>query len=202
MARLSLNAAAVAMGKSPRQVAYLIKKGELKAEKVGRRWVFDDADLPLTEGQRRALARKRDNIEAAAAKALAPGIEAGEKAGKRFSMRDLKAWKSAEPAWRAVSRALGADHPAASRLREALSLVAEGCHAWRPEEKAQLYSRARASAALAVADLLLDGPAEDEARLALAAQVEGRVLGDLSALVRNSERRARKARFEAFGARS
>ncbi|MEY6431794.1 hypothetical protein ABC977_05150 [Thioalkalicoccus limnaeus] len=45
------------MGKTRRQVPYLIQNGQLTARKVSGLWVIDSADLPLSDGQRQALAR-------------------------------------------------------------------------------------------------------------------------------------------------
>jgi len=45
--QLSLEQAAERLGKSVRQVRYLIQTGALRANKTGGRWLIDAADLPL-----------------------------------------------------------------------------------------------------------------------------------------------------------
>jgi hypothetical protein len=55
--QLSLADAAIALGRSQRQIRYLIQTGGLAARKEGGRWVIDSADLPLSAGQRQAAGR-------------------------------------------------------------------------------------------------------------------------------------------------
>jgi hypothetical protein len=50
------------LGKTPRQVRYLVKKGELRAKKVAGRWVVDADELPLSEGQKSARASKEQAL--------------------------------------------------------------------------------------------------------------------------------------------
>jgi hypothetical protein len=52
--KLSLSEASTALGKSERQVRYLIKSGHLRAGKEENQWRIDSAVPPLTEPQRRA----------------------------------------------------------------------------------------------------------------------------------------------------
>ena len=47
--QLTLEQAATRLGKSLRQVRYMIKSQRLPAQKVGGRWMVDSADLPLSE---------------------------------------------------------------------------------------------------------------------------------------------------------
>jgi excisionase family DNA binding protein len=61
--RLSLSEAATVLGKSERQIRYLIKSGHLTASKEGGQWRV--TDLLLTEGQRRSLAERLGAARAA-----------------------------------------------------------------------------------------------------------------------------------------
>lgn len=56
---LSLAEAAAHLGKSPRQVRYLIKQGKLRARKRGSAWVIDSTDLPRSEAQVEAALAKQ-----------------------------------------------------------------------------------------------------------------------------------------------
>jgi excisionase family DNA binding protein len=47
MSSLSLAEAATVLGKSERQVRYMINNGRLKAVKIGGSWVVESSDLPL-----------------------------------------------------------------------------------------------------------------------------------------------------------
>ena len=55
---LSLAEVARLLGKSERQVRYLIVQGKLPARKVGRKWSVRRQDLPLSDGQKKAAAQK------------------------------------------------------------------------------------------------------------------------------------------------
>ena len=55
---LSLSEVATVLGKSERQVRYLIKTERLKASKQGGRWSIHSEDLPLTAEQREILSKR------------------------------------------------------------------------------------------------------------------------------------------------
>lgn len=198
---LTLTQAAAMLGKTPRQVRYLIKTGRLAARKDGAHWLVGADDLPLSDGQRRAAASRIDAVRRAADDALAPVEAAAEKAGrKRFSVRDLRAWRTGAPVYQAVRTALGDAAPAVAHLRRSLDLLGQGCHAFRPEEKSARYAAAREEAASAAVALLLSATDGDEARARLADRVEQEYLPDVTSLVRTTERAARRTRFDRFGA--
>jgi len=68
--QLSLEQAATRLGKSVRQIRYMIQRGQLRARKDGGRWVIDSDTLPLDEGAQQAADRRRDQLEAAVEHAL------------------------------------------------------------------------------------------------------------------------------------
>ena len=179
---LSLTDAARLLGKTPRQVRYLIKTGRLAATKDGVRWRLDSAALPLSEGQLRARARKAGEIRDAVDDALGPH---GRLAGRRYSVRDLRAFSAAAPLARQVAQGLGADHPAALALRDLLVALSQGCHRFHDRDKREAYVAAREHAARAAALLLLAGHPEAEA---WADRVEGDVMVGVTGLVRRTER--------------
>ncbi len=53
--QLTLQEAAVRLGKSVRQVRYLINSGQISAQKLGGRWFVQSSDLPLSQGQNALL---------------------------------------------------------------------------------------------------------------------------------------------------
>lgn len=67
---LSLVEAAAQLGKSPRQVRYLIQQGKLRARKRGHSWVIDSTDLPRAEAQVEAAMSKQAQLRAAIDEAL------------------------------------------------------------------------------------------------------------------------------------
>lgn len=170
------------LGKSPRQVRYMLQQNELKAHKADGRWVFKREDLPLSPTQQEARTKKAEALADIVQDALAPHTKP---ARKRYSVRDMAAFQVGKPQLTELCELLGAQHPAARALEEALILVTQGCHRFEPRDKLDAYRQARSHAAAAVARLLL----QEEARcLELGALMEEELLPALAGLVRQSER--------------
>ena len=183
--QLSLQQAAERLGKSIRQVRYLIQSGELRAGKTGGRWMIDAADLPLSEPQRAAVGRR----EHALRDAVERGLGLDEKPPERYSVRDLKAFQIALPLYRQGTELLGGNHAAVAALREALTLLTQGCHRFGHDDKAAAYRAARDAASLAVCELVLTGRDEAEP---LIRNIEQDLMAALSGLLRRLDRRARR----------
>jgi len=183
--QLSIQQAAERLGKSVRQVRYLIQTGALHATKSGGRWLIDAADLPLSEPQRAAVQRR----EHALRDAVERGLGLDEPAPKRFSVRDLKAFQIALPLHRQGAELLGADHTAVVALRDTLILLAQGCHRFGRDDKATSYRAARDAASLAVCELVLSARGEAEP---LIHAIEQDLMAAFSGLLRRLDRRARR----------
>jgi len=158
--QLSLQQAAERLGKSVRQVRYLIQTGALPAQKAGGRWLIAAADLPLSEGQRAALGRR----ERALREAVEQGLGLDDASVERYSVRDLKAFQIALPLYREGRALLGTEHAAVVALHSTQILLTQGCHRFRHEEKAAAYRAARDAASLAVCELVLADDAERPSR--------------------------------------
>ncbi|MBF0131691.1 MAG: hypothetical protein HQL75_03780 [Magnetococcales bacterium] len=203
---LSLTEAAIVLGKTPRQVRYLIKNGTLKAKKEKGCWVIDNADLPLSAAQRQAVARRAETAQNAMAEATEPLRKAaspapspaetktadGEKEKKVYSVTDLKAFTLGADICRALETHLGREDSARLCLFEALKKLCRGCHAFQPPQKEARFTEAREAAADAVAILLLEGDADDPQRTTLARRIETELIPKLAALAAGQEKRARK----------
>jgi len=86
--KLSITEAATLLGKSHRQIRYLIRTGRLPAAKVGSRWRIESATLPLSDAERQELAQRSELARKAFEHALQPAIkaarpEAGEAADRQ-----------------------------------------------------------------------------------------------------------------------
>jgi hypothetical protein len=197
--QLTLSEAASLLGKSERQVRYLIQHGELEARKVAGRWVVSSEALPAPE--RRAGAASSSGGRDPKHEVKQRLRQAAETPpARRYSVRDLRAFQAAEPIYRELCTRLGAEDAVTARLRQALDLLARGCHTYQSGRKVELYEQAREQVASAVTDLLLDGPEQDETRASLADRLEAALLPQLAGLIRSSEQRRRRAPFAAFGA--
>ncbi|MBF0108654.1 MAG: hypothetical protein HQL76_05725 [Magnetococcales bacterium] len=209
---LSLSEAAIVLGKTPRQIRYLIKSGTLKAKKEKGCWVIEEGSLPLSDSQRQTLARRATTAREAMAEATAPvekvmarepvATEKGvasrekEKEKKTYSVTDLRAFALGEELFRAVERHLGGEDPAKMCLFEAMKMLCRGCHAFQPPQKEARFTEAREAAADAVTFLLLTGEANDAMRKDLARRIEAELIPKLAALAASQEKRSRKKRHE------
>jgi len=201
--QLSLADAANALGQSQRQLRYLIQKGGLNARKQGGRWLIDSADLPLSEGQRQALAVRAAQARQALDKGLAP-LEKGAKGGKdedkrHYSVTDFRAYQ----AGMALLRELRAAEPRPSEAEHclflALSGLCRGCHAFQPADKVARFVAARDAAADAVVHLLLAARDEQDPCHAWAERLEQEFLPKVSALLASQEKRSRRNRRDRLG---
>lgn len=180
---LTLADAAARLGQSVRQVRYALKKGALPARKVGGVWLVDESDLPVSPADARRRAEKVAALQQEVAEALAPHVEPGA----RYSVTTIRAFVDGVAIWRAAREQLPADHPALPCLASCNLAAARGAHAFRARAKADAYDAARVHAAEAIAWLhMLSAPES----LALAGQIEARVLPALGGLVRRSESRS------------
>jgi excisionase family DNA binding protein len=179
---LTLQQTATALGKTLRQVRYLIQEGRLPAHKVGGRWAVESADLEKAlPGVAERAARRAGQLRAAIDEALTPGAP-----HRVYSIRDLKAVQIGTPLYRAVRDALGAGHPAAAHLKSALDHLGQGCHRFGRDEKAAAYRAARDAASLAAVELLLTPDGAGETWLA---ELEANLMPALAGLLRRMDRR-------------
>ena len=179
--KLSIAEAASSLGKSVRQVRYMIDNGRLPARKIGGRWVIDSDALPRSEGQRQAKQRRHDSLRQVVDEAL---DRSPRRAAKRFSFRDLRVVKLLLPVYRGC-QALGDDHPSTTAVRLALEDLCRGCHRYLRGDKAEAYRSARdhASRAACALALLSTSPAQD-----LLDQLEHEAMPALASLIRRTER--------------
>ena len=183
--QLTLEEAAARLGRTPRQIRYLIQTSRLKARKFAGAWVIESEDLPLSEGQAKALDRRERQFRAAVETALE--LPAESERPPRYSVRDLKAFQVALPIHRAAVDQLGAAHPAACALRLVLENLARGCHRYERADKADAYRAARDAASLAVCELVLLASPEGDA---LITALEQELMGALAGLLRRVDRKA------------
>lgn len=197
--KLALSEAATLLGKSPRQVRYLIKTGRLEAEKDGGQWQIDSSALTLSDDQRQALEARSQAAREAFEKGLEPATKAaGEKAG--YSVTDMTAFQAGQSIYTELRGLANSDEAAVRHLFTALASLTRGCHCFHPADKARRFTEARESAADAVTELLLHG--DEEQRRDLARRVEQELIPKLAGLVASQEKRSRRHRFDRFGSSS
>jgi hypothetical protein len=114
---LSLQDAADRLGKTRRQLRYMIQTQRIQAVKTAGRWMIEADDLPLSGPQRQAVDRRERQLQAAVERGL--GLDEGSRR-RRWSVRDLKAVQVALPLYRHCAAGLGTDHPA-SRYPQSLA---------------------------------------------------------------------------------
>jgi len=180
--KLSLDQAAEQLGKTRRQIRYMIQEGRLPARKDGGRWVVDSSALPLEAPQRAAQDRRQDRLRDAADHALGP------RPTKRWGLRDLKAIGIGVPLYRRCRDLLGEDAAPSRELRTGLDLLAIGAHRFGATDKRDAYRAARDAAARAAMALLL---APDPGAEALCDEIERELMPAIVGALRRTERRGR-----------
>lgn len=181
---LTLDEAAARMGKSVRQIRYMMQEGRLRAVKRGGRWYVKAADLPQPAEQReRKQARLRAAVEGALDLDRAPGP-------RRYSLRDLRAFQIGLPLYNSAASLAGAQHPATLALERMLTHLARGCHRYDEASKLDAYRQARDEASLAACALLMR-PVERAA--GLVDTIEQELMPALAGLLRRIEAPRRRA---------
>ncbi len=207
---LTLSETATILGKSPRQIRYLIKAGRLRATKHGRHWKIDSDHLPLSDAQRRVLGERLEVARRAFEKSVDPAARAvgrepakaaeGNAAKKKsYSVNDLLAFQAGEAIYHELAGELGEDAAATRNLFDALAVMTRACHAFHANDKASRFIEARELAATAVADLLLRAAADRERQRTLARRIEEEVIPKIGGLIASHEKRSQRGRFDRFG---
>ncbi len=183
---LTLQQAATQLGKSVRQVRYMIKEGKLRARKEGAVWRIDSAGLPvLSSAQAEASYKKERVLRAAVEEALTQG-DSPQK--QRYSLRNVHAIAVGLPLHAKCSDLFGATHATTETLYRVLEHVACGCHRFVHVEKVDAYRAARDEASRCACALVVLGTAP---ALDLLGTVENDLLPSISGLIRRYERRPR-----------
>ncbi len=181
---LTIEETANQLGRTVRQVRYMIDQGKLPARKQQGRWTINSDDLPRSTGQQAAQDRKERKLRRCVEKAL----DVEEESPRRYSVLDLKAFQIALPLYREAGQELGGEHPAALELRRVLELLAQGCHRFDHTEKAIAYREARDAASAAICELVLAGNTiADQLR----ERLEQDLMACLAGLLRRLDRRGR-----------
>ncbi len=202
MQHLAISEAAVLLGKSERQVRYLIKRGQLEASKVGGQWRIPSNALPLTDDQRETMLGSAQRIVDAAESAVAPARKAasGSDKRRRFSVQNLRVFRVAMELYREAVETCGGNAQATLDLHSCLIFLARGCHTYQSRAKAEHFCAAREAAASALVELLIVKHSDDaSAHNAIADRIEQELMGPFSGLIRTAERKRRRGRFERFG---
>lgn len=184
---LTLQQAANKLGKTRRQVLYLIQHGKLRSRKVGSHWRVHSDDLPLSPGQVQATERKQMRLANAVDDTL--GLPAVRR--RRYSIKDLCAFQIGAPVLGATVAALGPEHEASKSLRLTLEELARGCHRYDSRDKASAYRSARDAASRAACELALVKDVDTAPQLL--DTVEQELMAALAGLLRRLERRANRS---------
>jgi excisionase family DNA binding protein len=213
--KLTLQQAADQLGKTARQVRYLIKSGKLPATKHGNQWRIDEQHLPRTIGQADAARRKQAQVDTAIEQTMGHAlgqpldpdgepVQQAQRAeidaavhealavhpGKRrYSVLDLRAFQIAAALYRAVTADLGADHPATAALHATTVELSRGCHRYDRAGKAESYRAARDAASRAAGELAVCD--HERARTHLE-RIEQDLMAALAGLLQYLDRRARR----------
>jgi hypothetical protein len=192
---LSLEDAATKLGKSVRQVRYLVKLGRLPARKVAGRYLVtmpasgclsgDEPAPSSSSSSPRATAQQRKQSALRAAVEDALDLPPQQ---RRYSLRDLKAFLVGLPLYQQALDRLGPEHGACRALRQLLENLSRGCHRFDSADTAEAYRAARDAASQAVCELLLSPGTGSEA---LVDGIEQDLMAALAGLLRRLQPRQR-----------
>jgi excisionase family DNA binding protein len=185
---LTVQDAARILGKSERQVRYLIQTGRLPATKREGQWKISRSDLPRSPGQERAEQSKTGRADEVAAAVLDLGHGSEGSKNKSWTVDRLHAVRHGEPLYRDCVEQLGTEHEATRRLRAALMLIGCGFFEYDAARKAARYSAARDCVSRAVIALLLD----TEPRQDLLGRMQKDLLPPIGGLIRSAQRPRRR----------
>ena len=180
---LSLKEAAQNLGKSVRQIRYLIDQKQLPARKLGARWFIREEDLPLSPGRRQARIHKVERAAHAMEQVL---VQKSPKDQKSYSMTQLKAFQVGRELLQELETSLAQEHPISELLREALLEIASAFHAFNRSEKKLRFSKARDLSSRAAALILLHQPKLET----LAQSLEQQLIPKIGGLLRHLERKS------------
>ena len=183
---LTLDEASVKLGKTVRQVRYMIQQGRLTARKIKGRWLIDDAELALPDAQQAARDRKQAKLLDTVQDAVGVPRAASQRA--RYSAVAIKAVEVGLPLYRRARDERGAEDLGARQLAAMLELLICGAHRFDRVSKAAAYRDARDAASRAVCALLLEG---GEPATALAVEIEQEVMPAIAGLLRRLDRKGR-----------
>jgi len=182
--QLSLDQTAVVLGKSVRQIRYMIQQGKLPAKKVNGRWVVERNALPRQGDQKHAATRRQHALRTAVDSALDIKDD-----NNSFSITDLRAVTIALPLYQSINRELGVEHAATAQLRKVLDNLSIGCHRFNARDKTEAYQTARDAASLAVCELLLT---DSEDAVKLRNTIERELMPAMASLLRRTDRKSRQ----------
>jgi len=180
--KLSLSQAAEKLGKTRRQIRYMIQQQRLPARKDGGRWVVDSEALPQSDEAQASRTRQEAGFRGTVETVLGMGGK------RRYGLGDLKAVPLAIPVYKHCRELLGVESDAARELRIALDQMALGYHRFGWSEKRDAYGKARDAAARAAMALMLED-SEEAGRLQ--DQIEQELMPALAGVLRRTERRGK-----------
>ncbi|MEM7678310.1 MAG: helix-turn-helix domain-containing protein [Myxococcota bacterium] len=181
---LTLPEAAALIGRSERQIRYLIQQGKLAAKKQGRRWLVDKSALDKMPERRRRHAQRLESMEATVRETLSLPAE-GE--NPKWSVLSMRVVTYARSVHTAVVETFSESHPAAVAAASTVRCLVRGGHAFRPADKLAHYATARTAACDTLTEVLL-APLETQA---LIRQIESDLLPALAGLLRRAEKKQR-----------
>ena len=183
--QLTLNETAARLGKSVRQIRYMITQNRLPAQRDGKRWLVNEDDLPESAAQNRVGKKRRQRFERKSEHNLAPPPQGDSKS---YSVLQLRAFNLTAPIYHRAVDIFGPEHRVVEHLEESLLSLATGCHRFGRSDKAAAYHEARDLAARAICLAILT---EDPDAIEIAEAIEQDFMPALAGLLRRNEVRSR-----------
>ena len=176
---VSISEAAILLGKTERQIRYMIQKQTLDAYKDGSRWIISIKNRPKPETNERQMRGLQATVEATL------GISDHKKT--KWTVRSLDIFEKGRNIYLETQEKFGDKASAVLySLFLALQAITRGTHAYHRAQKIRNYQRARQYTCDAITQALLH---KDVNIHDVADKLEQDLLTHLSGLMRRAERR-------------
>lgn len=194
---ITISEAATLLGKSKRQIRYMIQQGKLKAEKAGKEWLINREHLPLSEAQLKSLERKAQQVRSVIDDAIgkpADGIvRDAREARKKYALATQSCFKLTKQAYGLAKQLFGGEHQNTQKLHTVIELVTKGWFSFIPAARLRFLRYARELICEVLTDtLLIENPSNEHT--AFAELLEFDIIVSLSGLIRSSEKRNKRQR--------
>ncbi|CAM2065705.1 Helix-turn-helix domain-containing protein [Sulfidibacter corallicola] len=119
--QLTLQEAARYLGKSERQLRYLIQTGKLPSRKIKGRHYIDKNELPLSSGQAKAARQKAKSFQKLTSEVI--GEDAAQAIDKNYSVRNLRVFEIGREIYLELAKVRGANDPATAALQAGMLAI-------------------------------------------------------------------------------
>lgn len=192
---LRIEEAAKLLGKSARQIRYMIETKRLPARREGKTWKIRKEDLPLTEGQERAKERKEEKVKNIAEEILGKqskslGQDIIEKR-MHYALKNQSSFTLSQEAYQRAKLIFGDTHYISKVLKRGLLYITLAWYEYASAQRIIWLQQARLRMCKALTELLTI-PERTPEMNALSELIEIHIIAGINGLARHAERNKKR----------